>query len=339
MSKADPIDVSIIVVSYNTSSLTLESLRSVISESKNLNYELLVIDNNSTDDSVANIERYCPKAEVISLSKNIGFAAANNLAATKAQGRYLLLLNPDTVVKNNAIERLLSFAKTYPNAKIWGGRTIFPDGTLNPTSCWSRMTLWNTFCRATGLTGLLPTSEFFNAESYGRWQRDCIRQVDIVSGCFFLITRDLWDHLGGFDPAFFMYGEEADLCLRARNFGALPMITPEATIVHLGGASEKTQAGKLIKLLSAKATLIQRHFPARQISLAISFLMAWPLTRSLAFQFLAKLLRRQSLQQKADTWQKVWQQRAHWARGWQLDENVTPAPVANGVIASSSRPG
>ena len=98
------------------------------------------------------------------------------------------------------------------------------------------MTLWSLFCRATGLALVFKDSAFFNSEFYGAWQRDSERAVDVVMGCFFLMRRADWEALGGLDPTFVMYGEEADLCRRARARGARPRMTPEATIVHFHGA-------------------------------------------------------------------------------------------------------
>src|SRR5690606_28786133 len=137
---------------------------------------------------------------------NHGFAKGNNIAAARARGEYLLLLNPDTVVRDGAIDRLMAFAEREPRARIWGGRTLFADGSLNTSSCWRRMSLWNIFCRTAGLTGVFPRSALFNSEAYGGWDRGTERQVDIVSGCFFLIARADWKRLGGFDPVFAMYG-------------------------------------------------------------------------------------------------------------------------------------
>ena len=199
---------------------------------------------------------------------NHGFAGANNLAARRARGEYLLLLNPDTLVLDGAVDRLLAFARANPRAGIWGGRTLYGDRSLNPASCWGRMTLWNLFCRASGLTGVFPRSELFNSEAYGGWDRGSERAVDIVTGCFLMIRRETWEALGGFDPAFFMYGEEADLCLRARALGAAPRVTPEAEIVHYGGAADTVRADKMVRLLSGKISLIDRHFPAWQRPLA-----------------------------------------------------------------------
>ena len=172
----------------------------------------------------------------------------------------LLLLNPDTVVLDQAIDRLLEFAEAEPRAGIWGGRTLFADGSLNPTSCWGKMTLWSLITMAIGLKVLFPNSEFFNSEGYGRWKRDTIRHVDIVTGCLLLIRRQMWNQLGGFKPEYFMYGEEADLCLRARKLGARPMITPQSTIVHYGSASDTYRPGKVARVLAARITLVRHHW-------------------------------------------------------------------------------
>lgn len=309
--------VSILVVNYNTREMTRACLDSVVKECSGIDYELILVDNDSSDGSAAALATHPAVSRLLALTENIGFARANNLAAGHASGRYLLLLNPDTVVLDRAIDRLVSFAGCCPDARIWGGRTLYADGTLNATSCWGRMTVWNQFCRLTGLTGLFPSSALFNTEAYGGWQRNRVRSVDIVSGCFFLIERDLWRRLGGFDPAYFMYGEEADLCLRARTFGARPMLTPAATIVHYGGASERTRTGKMIKLLAAKMTLINRHFTPRTRSLARLLLAGWPLTRWLASAVRARLKPACTEQRaSADAWRETWQARSQWWHGY-----------------------
>lgn len=321
------VEVSIIVVSYNTRELTLEALRSAVAETRHAKYEIIVVDNASSDGSAEAIRNEFPQARMLALDSNIGFAAANNRASVEAQGEFLLLLNPDTVVKDQAIDRLLSFARCEPLAKIWGGRTLFPDGSLNPSSCWGRITFWNLFCRTTGLTGIFKNSELFNGEAYGGWLRDRVRAVDIVSGCFFLIRRDLWNKLGGFSPIFFMYGEEADLCLRAKNAGARPMITPEATIIHLGGASERARTEKMIKLLAAKATLIERHFSGLSRPLAHLLLASWPATRWLAYAAAYQATRNESYASSMTAWKEIWSARAKWSRGY---------PMKIGVASKSS---
>ena len=308
-------EVSILIVSYNTRELTLAAISSVARETK-VPHEIIVIDNASSDGSAAAIANHPAKPRLYALDENLGFGRANNLAATHARAEHILLLNPDTVVLYRAIDRLLEFAHAEPHAGIWGGRTLFADGSLNPSSCWQRITLWNLLCRTSGLTGLFPGSAIFNPEALAGWQRDSVRSVDIVSGCFLMIRRQLWRALDGFDPQFFMYGEEADLCLRARSFGARPMITPTATIIHLGGASEATRTGKMVKLLAAKTSLIDRHFGPIQRMLGRHLLRLWPLTRWLVMRAAARVTREPRHAASAETWHEIWARRSDWQRGY-----------------------
>ena len=211
--------LSILVISYNTRAMTLDCLRTVVAETRTP-YELIVLDNASADGSAEAIAAEFPEVRLIASPENLGFAEGNNVAARVARGEYLLLLNPDTLVLRGALDKLLGFARAEPQAGIWGGRTLFADGSLNPSSCWRRLDLWALAMRASGLAGLFRDSPVFNAEAYGGWRRDSPREVDIVTGCLFLIRRETWDRLGGFDPTFVMYGDEADLCRRAQAIGA-----------------------------------------------------------------------------------------------------------------------
>lgn len=301
--------LSIIIVSYNTRELTLECLRSLDRETPRELYELIVVDNLSTDGSADAIAREFPWARLIRSERNLGFAGGNNLAAKDARGEYLLLLNPDTVVLEKAIVRLLDFARRVPDAGIWGGRTLFGDRRLNPSSCWARPTPWSLFCIATGLAKVFRSVSLFNPEAFGGWDRSTERQVDIVSGCFLLLKRATWETLGGFDPAFFMYGEEADLCLRAHRLGAKPRVTPEATIVHYGGASEKARADKLVRLFKAKRLLFERHCSPPARWWCTRMLDLWVVTR-LAGAALGKLLGRGAAAWQ--TWTNVHAQRSQW---------------------------
>ncbi len=309
--------LSIIVISYNTRDMTLECLASVYAETKTP-FELIVVDNASTDGSAQAIAEAFPQAQLIAENTNHGFAPAHDIALPHASAPWLLLLNPDTIVQNGAIDALMDFAQTHPQAGIWGGRTLYPDGSLNPYSCWGRMTLWSTVARVLGLSGLFKGSEFFNPETYGRWDRKNIREVDIVVGCLFLMRRADWDALGGFDPDFFMYGEEADLCLRARAAGHRPMITPDAQIVHYGGASEKVQADKMVRLMKAKTELVKRHFAPGTRTLGRTLFALWPLSRYVATSAGAAILRRPSLQEKARNWGQIWARRHEWKDGFSV---------------------
>lgn len=305
--------LSIIVISFNTRDITLECLRSVFREMARTSFELIVLDNASSDGSANAIQdEFGAKIKLIPSSVNYGFAVGNNIAAREAVGEFILLLNPDTVVLDGAIDKLVDFALARPEAGIWGGRTLFGDGSLNPASCWHKQTLWSLASQAVGLSSLFRKSTVFNVEGLGGWDRNGARYVDIVSGCFLLIKQDLWRRLDGFKEIFFMYGEEADLCLRAQNLGYRPLVSSVATIVHYGGASEKIKVDKMVRLLKAKSFLIQSHFPACVQWLGCRLLALWPLSRLAAFYVLSVVIGKHDYKEKTQIWRAIYARRREW---------------------------
>ena len=312
-------EISIVVISYNTREMTLACLRSVYAETK-VPFELIVVDNASTDGSAEAIaeafpaDQY-PNFKFIAETTNHGFAPAHDIALPHATAPWLLLLNPDTVVLDGAIDNLLAHAQETPDAGIWGGRTLYGDRSLNPFSCWGRMTVFSLISRLFFLGALFPRSPLFNSEEIGGWDRGDAREVDIVVGCLFLMRRADWDKLGGFDPDFTMYGEEADLCLRARAAGMKPRITPQATIIHYGGASETVQADKMVRIMRAKMELIKRHFSPATRGLGCWLFAMWPLSRALIWRLIS-LTGRAGAGDKATTWREIWQRRAEWKNGY-----------------------
>jgi GT2 family glycosyltransferase len=247
----------------------------------------------------------------------------------------VLLLNPDAIIKDGAIEALVGLFADDPRRGLVGGRTIRPDGSLDPGSCWGRPTLWSYFCSAVGLTSMFRRSAWFDPEALGRWQRDSVREVDIVSGCLLLSSREVWQELGGFDPLFFMYGEDADLSLRARAAGYRPSITPSATVVHALSATTGTPLAKQRLLLRGKVTLVRKHWPAAVATAGVLCLGGGIGLRALAEQ----LSRRQDR-----TMRTLWQERSQWGSGWSADPLLPrlAAGVAvpgSGGSAPSSPPG
>lgn len=308
-------EFSVIVISYNTREMTLACLASVYAETVGP-FEVVVVDNASSDGSAAAIRAQFPQVKLIAEEINHGFAKAHDIALPHCSTSWFLLLNPDTLVLEGALDKLVRFSRERPQAGIWGGRTLYADGRLNPTSCWRRMTLWSLICRFTGLTAIFPRSDVFNPEAYGGWRRDCVRDVDIVTGCLLLISRASWERLGGFDTDFTMYGEEVDLCLRALQAGMQPAITPEATIIHYGGASQAVRSDKMVRLLKAKAELVKRHFRPGTRKLGIFLLTLWPLSRFLALAALAGLRRGGSVGARAQEWLEIWRRRGEWVGGF-----------------------
>jgi len=307
-------ELTVIIVSYNTRDLTLKAIETLYETTKDTQFHTVVYDNDSSDGSAEAIAKAFPQVEVIASNDNIGFAKANNLVAASASSEWLLLLNPDTECHAGAVDNLLAFSKARPNAGITGGRTTFPDGSLNVASCWQRITPWSAFCKASGLASIFRNSTFFNPEGIGGWKRDSIREVDIVVGCFLMIRRSLWNELGGFDLRYFMYGEEADLCLRAQDKGYTPMITPDAEIMHLVGAASKTVAHKYTLSAKARMTLMQDHWPTWQVPFGRATLMAWAGSRTLGLFLISRLTGRKK--QAAQKWSDIWAARHDWLTGY-----------------------
>lgn len=307
--------LTVIIVSYNTRELTLAALRSLRATTLATDYRTVVLDNASTDGSADAIAAECPWAELVRSSENLGFARANNVVAESATTEWLLLLNPDTECHPGAVDKLMAFGRAHPQAGIYGGRTVFPDGSLNFASCWNRITPWSVLCHALGLTAIFPRSVLFDREAMGPWPRDTVAEVDIVVGCFLLIRRELWNRLGGFDLRYFMYGEEADLCLRARQLGYRPMITPEAQIMHLAGASSPSRVGTRILVTKARVTLMRDHWPAWQLPFGLAMMRAWGAGRLLASAAMALTLRRRDRDRLA-FWAEIWRRRAEWLGGY-----------------------
>ena len=310
-------ELTVVVISYNTREMTLACLRS-LEEQTTTPHEVIVVDNASHDGSAEAIAAEFPHIRLLAETTNHGFAPAHEVAMTHARAPWILLLNPDTVVLDGAVDKLMAFAKRTPDAGIWGGRTLYGDGQLNPTSVFARQTLWSVACRVMGLNGLFRTSTLFNPEFYGDWPRDTEREVDIVTGCLFLIRRETWDALSGFDPAFTMYGEEVDLCLRAKAAGFRPRMTPDATIVHYGGASQPERADKTVRLMTAKMELIRRHFPPATRGLGLALFRLWPLSRAVAFRLASRLPYGDgpARARRGRVWAETCDRRAEWQHGF-----------------------
>ncbi|MHC0055480.1 glycosyltransferase family 2 protein [Actibacterium sp. D379-3] len=311
-----PPELTVIIVSYNTRDLTLAALRTLYATTQATPFRTVVFDNDSQDGSADAIAAEFPQVALIRSADNLGFARANNEVAAGADTEWLLLLNPDTECHEGAVDNLMAFARTHPEGGIYGGRTVFPDGRLNIASCWGRITLWSTFCSATGLTAAFPASRLFNPEALCGWDRDSVRQVDVVVGCFLLIRRALWDQLGGFDLRYFMYGEEADLCHRAARLGYRPLITPEAEIMHIVGAASATRPEKQVLLAKARVTLMRDHWTGWKVPLGLALMRGWAGLRLAASKGLARLRPGPRSDSRLQLWSEVWRQRADWLQGY-----------------------
>lgn len=303
-------DVSIIMVSYNTAEYTQRAIASVFNETHASHFEIIVVDNASTDHSVTLLKTQFPDIQLLESSDNLGFAGGVCLGVERARGEFLLLLNPDTIILDGAIDKLLQFAKQQASHGIWGGVTLNHDHSLNTQHAWTRPTFSTLLFSALGLSKAFSKSCFFNQANYGCWARDSVREVDILSGCFFLTRRKVWDQLGGLDPQFFMYAEEADYCLRAIQQGYQPIVTPDARIIHHGGVSHTHFSGKLVKLLKGKVELINRHVSSRKRPVYKFLIYFYVLNKHILHKFL------KPRSEETREWRVVFEQRNDWLKGY-----------------------
>lgn len=311
--------VTAVVVSHNTRDLTLGALSSLLAGT-HLPIEVIVVDTASGDGSVEAFHAAAlPHVTLRALSVNVGFARAVNLAAGSATGQFLLLLNPDAVVMPGAVDALVAFAAEEPEALIWGGSTTDAEGRPSRPSCANRMTLWSIVCRAVGLSALRPGSPIFDPESGLPAQVGEALRVDIVVGCLLLIKRSTWIELGGFDPAFFVYGEEVDLCLRARRLDARPMTTAGAVIRHIEGASRRSDTERSLQVLSARMRNARLHLPVWQRPVALWIMRLGVLAR----RVLSSARPTSQGERRRTQWTVIWRRRREWWNGypdWSSDQ-------------------
>jgi GT2 family glycosyltransferase len=253
-------DVSIIIVNWNTKDKLNDCLNSIYRQASKLTCEVIVVDNASSDGSGEMVKRQFPKAILLQNNENRGFAAANNQGIAIANGRYVLLLNSDTLILNNAIAKTVIFADNHPEAAVVGCKVLNPDRTLQRT-CFMFPSLFNMFLSSIYLYKLFPRSKFFGREQMTWWDRDNIREVDVVTGCFMLVRREAIEQIGLLDERFFMYGEETDWCYRFKQAGWKIVFTPIGQIIHFGGvSSSKMAAGKTLQLRGAILQFMAKHY-------------------------------------------------------------------------------
>jgi GT2 family glycosyltransferase len=227
-------DVSIIVVTWNTRDLLRACLRSIFEQTRSLSFEVIVVDNASRDGTADMVHVEFPHVKLIENRENRGYAAANNQGIKISQGRYILVLNPDTVIMDRAIERCVEYAEIHRDVGIVGCQVYQNDREIQATG-FAFHSAWNLFLILSGLSRAFPKSKIFGAPELGWWARDDERDLDVISGMFMLIRREALDKVGLLDEAYFLYAEEADLCFRFASAGWRRVFIPSARIIHVDG--------------------------------------------------------------------------------------------------------
>ncbi|MBC2608243.1 glycosyltransferase family 2 protein [Pelagicoccus albus] len=300
------VKVSVVIVTYNSEEQIAPCLKSLHSEVREVQLETVVVDNGSQDSTVSIVKSQFPSVVLLDTKENLGFAKACNLAVQKSTGDFILLLNPDTVTLDGAVDKVVKFALAEPSYGFYGGQTLKEDGvTLERSSCWGLPSLWSMFTFATGLSTIFKHNGFFDPESLGKWKRDSVREVGVITGCFLLATREAWDSIEGFDEHFWLYGEDVDLSLRAKKAGYHPVIYPKAKVIHEIGQSS-TSAQKGVWLQQGKVSYLKRNWSAPASFLGLILLNIGVAVRAFAYGLKGD---------QENQWVASWKRRSEWKNG------------------------
>lgn len=246
-------EVTVVIVSYNTMELTLECLQSVVANKGNLDVEIIVVDNASTDGSAESIETDFPEVRLIRNCDNRGFAAANNQGFAVASGEFILLLNSDTVILGSVLTESVRFLREHGKNCAMGCRVLNTDRSLQKT-CSREPTLLNLSLMTLTLDKL-PWPKWFGRYQYRHWDRKSERDVDVISGCYLMLPRTIMNEVGILDEDYFFFGEETDWCHRIRNSGFRTVLAPVGEIIHHGGGSVRKFKAERDVMLTAMTVL------------------------------------------------------------------------------------
>jgi GT2 family glycosyltransferase len=270
--------MSIVIVNWNTGTLLQKCVQSILENQCDLNLEIIVIDNASSDDSMSGTSEF-PEIVTVFNNANVGFAKANNQGFRIAGGRFILMLNPDTVVRPNALGRMLRFMDANPKVGALGPRLLNPDGSLQP-SCSYFPSLTNLLIESLALNRAFSTCKFFARPLMTAWTHDVTQPVDQPSGACLLLRRSALQEVGVLDDRFFVYLEEVDLCYRLKRAGWSIYFLAEAEIIHYGGQSSLRNLDvRIVQRYRSLLRYYAKHFSAKQVVLARVLVMIQMLLR------------------------------------------------------------
>lgn len=275
------IDLSICIVHYKTGNLLRNCILSIYRHTKGLDFEIIVVDNSSQDNSLETIESEFKGVSLVANRENIGFAAAVNQAIKKSKGEYILVLNPDTIILQNAISKSLSFIKGKKDAGIVGCKILNPDGSLQP-SCKTIPGILSSFSESSLLYKIFPQNRFLGTPYMTYFDYNKVREVDVVNGAFLMFKQRLIEQIGLLDERFFIYSEETDWCYRATKAGFKNYFYPDAQIIHYGGESTRQKEREMfIELHKSKVKFCEKHNGKLASRIIISILLGGIFVRAI----------------------------------------------------------
>ncbi|MDO6480542.1 glycosyltransferase family 2 protein [Shimia thalassica] len=296
-------DLSIVIVNWNTREMLRDCLQSVFDTLSDLKAEVFVVDNASEDGSQDMVRESFPQVNLICNTDNRGFAAANNQALALASGRYVLLLNSDTLVHGDVLSASCSFMDGRPEVGVMGCRVLNRDGTLQITGS-GYPSLLNLSLMTTGLWKL-KNVPFFDRYQMQTWDRRTEREIDVVSGCYMVVRKTAMDEVGLLDEDFFFYGEETDWCRRFADAGWKLVLSPVGEITHFGGGSVKKLNHKRdVMLTEGTVRLHRKHGGVLGGAACWTLLAGFNLSRSV-FWTLASLTGGERAKERASHFRRV----------------------------------
>jgi len=265
------VDLSVIIVNWNTRDDLARCLASLRPAAGHLALETVVVDNGSTDGSQRLVRREFPEVRLMPLGRNVGFAAGNNHALPRTTGRYRLLLNPDCIVHEGALEELVAYADAHRECGLLGPRLLNGDGSLQP-SCRAFPTIGALLFRNTFLDRWWPHNPFGRGYLMDGWSHDRPRQVDWLSGACVLARAEVIEQVGGLDDRYYMYVEDMDWCRSVHQAGWQVVYLPTAVVTHLiGRASDQRPAAMIRQHHVSMVRYVAKHYGVAAAALA------WPL--------------------------------------------------------------
>ncbi len=268
---------SVIIVAYNSSDFIPACLKSVRDASEGIDAEVIVLDNGSPEPVSAEIKDFFPEVKWIDSKENLGFGKGCNLAVKSATKPYLFFINPDTIVSTDSFRKMLEFVQEHPESGTVGSRILNEDGSLQLACRRSFPTTISAISKTVGLAALFPKSKLLASYNMTYADPNEVTEVDAISGSFFCMRSDLYRQLNGFDEDFFMYGEDLDLCFRAKVAGFKNYYTPATNILHFKGQSCKTRRWKsYLDFYKAMIIFVKKHkdlyfVPTLLVTLGILF--------------------------------------------------------------------
>ena len=253
-------DVSVILVNWNGSALLERALSALFTTTHKVTMQVIVVDNASSDDSVAMVRQQFPQTTLLVNSENVGFARANNQALELVEGRYILLLNTDAFVHEGTVDGMVAFMDAHPDAGSVGCRLYYEDGTLQ-RSCFAFPTLVTELWSALFLDRLFSRSRYFGKYQMTYWDMNDTRAVDSLMGACLMVRSDVVRRIGLFDEQFFMYSEEIDLCYRIQKEGLKNYYLPHFSAIHLwGGSSRRIRRESFLRLYQSRVKFFRKHY-------------------------------------------------------------------------------